>query len=249
MKKNILLGVFLVLCLSACNNKPQVDDNEELVACENDKCPDRSDMLRDKSDDKCVHEYVDLGLPSGTKWAKCNIGATTETDYGDYFAWGEIKPKKEYTKDNYTVAKIVKLPDSTYVDNDGFTHTIEGKEISDIAGTIYDAATANWGKGWSMPTKEQFKELLDKCQWEWVSKNGVNGYKVTGPNGKYIFLPAAGFRYGTETDNVGFDGSYWSSSLYSDYTDLVWGLYFSSGGHSVDDADRCFGQSVRAVRP
>lgn len=166
------------------------------------------------------HEWVDLGLPSGTLWATCNVGASSPKEYGSYFAWGETKSKRSYTDDNYMFFSTTKvLPESA------------------------DAATANWGKGWRMPTEEEFRELKDKCTWTWVS----NGYKVTGPNGNGIFLPAAGDRLGSSLLIAGSDGFYWSSSLYSSNTRSAWNLSFYSGGCSVYYYYRYFGQSVRAV--
>ena len=135
------------------------------------------------------HGYVDLGL--SVKWATCNVGATSPEDYGHYFAWGETSPKDEYTEDNC----------STY-----------GKQMSDIAGNAQcDAATANWGGDWRMPTKAEQEELLNNCSWTWTTRNGVNGYNVEGPNGNSIFLPAAGGREGSLLYNAGSFGYYWSS--------------------------------------
>ena len=135
------------------------------------------------------HEYVDLGL--SVKWATCNVGASKPEEYGDYFAWGETSPKEKYTEEN----------SKTY-----------GKQMIDIAGNaLYDAARANWGGSWRMPTKYEWQELFYKCKWEWVTVNGVNGYKVTGPNGNNIFLPATGFRFGLSLSSAGSRGYYWNS--------------------------------------
>ena len=188
------------------------------------------------------HEYVDLGLPSGTKWAKCNIGAKTETDFGYYFAWGETNPKNSFTEENYNYEK-----QESYVDSDGFTHNRD-KNIVCISGdSKYDAATANWGNGWSMPTKEQFDELIYKCNWEWVSKNGVYGYKVTGNNGKYIFLPAAESRQWPNLLNEGEQGDYWSGSLNKNRYGNPYHLYFFSSGPGMDDSFGFYGYSIRPV--
>ena len=166
------------------------------------------------------HEWVDLGLPSGTKWATCNVGASSPREYGSYFAWGETKPKSSYTDDNYMYFSDPNvLPASA------------------------DAATANWGAGWRMPTREEMQELRDKCTWTWMSK----GYKVTGPNGNGIFLPAAGYRNVSELYDVGSYGGYWSSSLLSDGTGGAWLLYFNSDKYRVSYSDRGFGLTVRAV--
>ena len=146
------------------------------------------------------HEYVDLGL--SVKWATCNVGATSPEDFGHYFAWGETSPKDEYTEDNCSTC---------------------GKQMSDIAGNAqYDAATANWGGDWRMPTKAEQEELLNNCTWTWTTQNGVNGYNVKGPNGNSIFLPAAGSRK-SSLYGAGSGGGYWGSTPYDysdDYSDL-----------------------------
>ena len=138
------------------------------------------------------YEYVDLGLPSGLKWATCNVGATTPEDYGNYYAWGETSTKSSYTFDN----------SKTF-----------GKTMNDISGNAqYDAATANWGGSWRMPTEEELSELVDLCTWVWITQNGVNGNKVIGLNGNSIFLPAAGFRVGSSFSRAGEYGDYWGST-------------------------------------
>ncbi len=166
------------------------------------------------------HEYVDLGLPSGTKWATCNVGATSPKEYGDYFAWGETKPKSTYTEETYMYFSNPEALPSTV-----------------------DAATANWGSAWRMPTEVEWEELWSKCKWTWMS----NGYKVVGPNGNGIFLPTAGARDGSELSGAGSSGYYWSSSLYSDGTGGVWGLDINSDGCGMSYYDRYYGLTVRAV--
>ena len=175
------------------------------------------------------HGYVDLGLPSGLKWATCNVGASSPEDYGDYFAWGETSPKAEYTWENSV----------TY-----------GEQMSDISGNAqYDAATANWGGSWRMPTKEQMEELVEHCEWEWTQVNEVNGAKVIGPNGSSIFLPAAGYRLGSSLFNDGDYGYFWSSTPGDDYYDYgAYRLYFDNGGVNVDwYYDRGNGLTVRPI--
>ena len=170
-------------------------------------------------------EWVDLGL--SVKWATCNVGANSPEEYGDYFAWGEISPKDSYTSDNCL----------TY-----------GVSMTDIAGNPqYDAATANWGGAWRMPTMAEQDELRNNCTWEWTKLNGVNGRKVTGPNGNSIFLPAAGYRYGTSSSSVGSFGSYWSSTPYGDDGSSANRLYFESADYGWDWYYRYRGQSVRPV--
>ena len=175
------------------------------------------------------YEYVDLGLPSGLKWATCNVGATSPEDYGDYFAWGETSPKAEYTIENSI----------TY-----------GEQMSDISGNAqYDAATANWGGIWRMPTKDEMQELVDHCEWEWTQVNGVNGSKVVGSNGSCIFLPAAGYDVVEYLVFEGDYGYYWSSTPYDHYSNVyASGLYFYDGRDTVwPHFSRNGGKTVRPV--
>jgi uncharacterized repeat protein (TIGR02543 family) len=182
------------------------------------------------------HNYVDLGLPSGTKWATCNVGASTPIAYGDYFAWGETTAKETYNWDTYRYYDGSNL--TKYTGSDNLT-TLEASD---------DAATANWGSGWRMPTAEEFDELQNNCTVIWTTQNGVNGRLFTGSNGNSIFLPAAGYRYDSELGYAGSCGDYWSSSLSSDDTDRAWDLYFYSGySYMYTDGYRFFGLAVRAV--
>lgn len=122
-------------------------------------------------------QVVDLGL--SVYWASCNLGAEKPEEYGDYYAWGESKPKSEYKIEYYS-----------YFDGNINLYIEIG---NDISGTEYDAATVNLGSDWRIPTKDELRELMDKCTWEWTQINGTNGYKITGPNGNSIFLPASGW--------------------------------------------------------
>ena len=170
------------------------------------------------------HQWVDLGL--SVKWATCNVGASSPSDYGNYYAWGETRTKSEYTVDN----------SSTY-----------GKSMGDISGdSRYDAARANWGGTWRLPTQADMRELLDKCTWTWTSQGGHNGYRVTGPNGSSIFLPAAGYRRGSSLGGAGGSGYYWSSTPYSGARDACC-LNFSSSGHGLGWYYRYYGHIVRPV--
>lgn len=170
------------------------------------------------------HRYVDLGL--SVKWATCNVGASSPSDYGDYFAWGETSPKYSYTRENSVTYK---------------------KNIGDIAGNArYDAARANWGSSWRLPTDSECQELVDKCTWTWTTQGGHEGYKVTGRNGNSIFLPAAGWRNGSSLDNAGEYGRYWSSLPGEDNTD-AYNLLFDSGCQNVFWYYRSLGRSVRPV--
>lgn len=175
-----------------------------------------------------VYESVDLGLPSGTKWARFNIGATSETDYGDLFAWGATEP--------YIVGR----------DN---TNNYSSSKANTIQHDLYpneDAATILWGKGWCMPTKAQFDELLANTTDEWTAINGVNGRKFTASNGNYIFFPAAGNVNGGSLNNRSSYGFYFGRSFNS--ASDAWALNFNSGVRYVDANGRYRGFSVRAVR-
>ena len=192
------------------------------------------------------HEWVDLGL--SVKWATCNIGADRPEDYGDYFAWGETETKSKYTEAN---CKTIKKK-SFFAELFNFGHSDAYANVEnvpdDISGNAqYDVARANWGGSWRVPTDAEFEELCNKCDWTWTSQGGHVGYKVTGPNGNSIFLPAAGWRHGTDADNVGENGYYWSSSLSSSNSSLACLLRFSSGYHSMSSSYRRFGRSVRPV--
>lgn len=185
---------------------------------------------------KVVGEAVDLGL--SVKWASCNVGAESPEDYGGYYAWGETEEKNDYSS-------------STSITYGLSTSELRSKGIIDTGGNLtaaYDAATDNWGSSWRMPTCEEIEELVDKCTWQWTSVNGVNGQKVTGPNGNSIFLPAAGYRYGTEVGNRGSRGYCWSGTLSEDYSDYACCLYFHSGIGGWDYwSPRYNGLTVRPV--
>ena len=171
------------------------------------------------------HEWVDLGL--SVKWATCNVGASLPSDYGDYFAWGEISTKSSYTENN----------SKTY-----------NKHMGDIAGiSQYDAASANWGGTWRMPTEKELQELSDQCTWTWTSQDGHSGYRVTSKtNGNSIFLPAAGFRHRKSLYNVGSYGHYWSAGPYSNTNGCY--LYFNSSYvYPQNYSNRAYGFSVRPV--
>ena len=176
------------------------------------------------------HSYVDLGL--SVKWATMNVGASSPEQYGSYFAWGETSPKSSYDKDN----------SKTY-DNSSYNHDIGGDSFT-------DAARANWGGSWRLPTAEEFRELIDNCNWTWTTLNGKAGYKVVSKkNGNSIFLPAAGVREGTSLDYAGKNGKYWSSTPCEGDSYGAGGLVFASGGLGVRGFDRDHGYTVRPVCP
>ena len=192
------------------------------------------------------HEYVDLGLPSGTKWASMNIGAENPEGYGDYYAWGETTTKETYDWSTYVYCngdydKLTKYCNNAEYGDNGFTDGLTILESTD------DAATANWGEGWRMPTHEELQEMYDNCTREWTEQNGINGYLFTARNGNSIFLPAAGSRYESSIGETGSEGYYMSSSLDSGIPYYSWYIDFYSSNCSIDSYHRYFGLPVRAI--
>lgn len=169
--------------------------------------------------------YVDLGL--SVKWATMNVGASIPSDYGDYYAWGETSTKSNYSSSNSL----------TY-----------NKSFSDIGGNpAYDVARKEWGSSWRLPTKSEFEELKSRCTWVWTAQGGHNGYKVTGPNGNSLFLPAAGWRGGDVCELAEEDGGYWSSTPDSRNPRCACLLYFDDSDRGVDSSYRGSGRTVRPV--
>lgn len=192
------------------------------------------------------HEYVDLGL--SVKWATCNVGATKPEEYGNHFAWGETQPKSTYDWSTYKWGS----PESiTKYNTSSSFGTVDNKTVLEAAD---DAATANWGGAWRMPTDAELTELRGYCTWIWTSQNGVYGYKVTskksGYTNKSIFLPAAGWLVDTAPDNVDDAGYYWSSSLGTQYQHRAWAVVFNSNNINQTELTlRRFGFSIRPVCP
>ncbi len=175
---------------------------------------------------------IDLGLPSGTKWACCNVGADKPEAYGGYYAWGETEEKEVYNESSYK-----------YYQNGSYVNI-----GSDISGTEYDVAHVKWAGKWCMPTLDDIKELLDNCTTEWTTLNGVNVQKLTSKiNGNSIFLPAAGFRWYGGLSATGKYCHYWSSTQHPYDPSGACRLDFSSGYVGWDGGSRDVGQSVRPV--
>ena len=195
--------------------------------------------------------HVDLGLPSGTLWASYNIGASKPEDYGDYFAWGETTGKADYSWSTYTysneASRLTKYCTDKYYGLNGFVDNLTELELSD------DAAYVNWGSQWRMPSREQFDELINSeyTTTEWTTLNGVDGLLITSKtNSNSIFLPAAGGRYGTSSNDAGVKGSYWSRTLDTDENGpcYAWTLLFYSSKTITDYYMRDEGRCVRPVR-
>ena len=218
-----------------------------------------------KSGTENGHDYVDLGLTSGTKWATCNVGASNPQDYGNYYAWGETTTKETYNLSNYKYAngeydQLTKYCNSSSYGKDGFTDSKTTLDLSD------DAAYVNWGGKWRMPTHDQQRELRNECYWVWTesyNNSNVKGYIVykaktssdksvkiyegETPSSSYtlsdahIFLPTAGYRYDGDLKRAGLVGYYWSSSLGTDYPYGAWNVYFGSGNVDYGRGDRVYG--------
>lgn len=216
-----------------------------------------------------MDEYVDLGL--SVKWATCNVGATKPEEFGDYFAWGEIKTKDSYllenyrfcskceswvsaefskytfkveearTRSRYWVKPIIVNPEV----DEGVYDKIETLQLED------DAAHQNLGGVWRTPTVDEFLELRNECLWQWITLGGVEGFKVSGRKpgfeDRFIFLPAAGYRSSTAIQCLGSDGYYWTSTVNNKKSSTA--LYISFGINSVSlcASSRSYGLAVRPV--
>lgn len=230
MKRNATFDVLHLAALlfllgwlmPSCNDSDSDDDDDDETV----------EPYEVEAEDLEESEYIDgyaatdLGL--SVKWATCNIGAESPEDYGNYYAWGETE-----TKSLYSVTTSV-----TY-----------GVNMDDFSGDAnYDAAAANWGGSWRMPTSDEMTELMDDCTWDWAILNDIYGYLVTGDNGNSIFFPFSGYYSGTELSNEGFYGFSWTSTPDSTYTDDAYCLFLTNDTCGVSSYNyRLFGRPVRAV--
>lgn len=194
------------------------------------------------------HAYVDLGLPSGTLWATCNVGAKKPEDYGDYFAWGETQPKANYSNTTYKYSKAKVHGGYTkysYNTEDGYNGYVDKLTILE---QIDDAATVNWGGSWRTPTKDECEELLTYTSKKVETIHKIKGMRLTGPNGQSIFLPATGNRVDTRLLHNGSEGSYWSGSLYT-VVSSAWSFYCSCNSNNCDMLDFTIRELGHAIRP
>lgn len=195
------------------------------------------------------HEWVDLGLPSGTLWATCNVGASNPDEYGDYFAWGEMEIKDDYGWSTYLHCYGTSDSMKKYCTNSEYGYYGFIDNLTELE-SVDDAATANWGDEWQMPSKEQLSELISYKYTitEYKTLNGINGRLISSKsNGRSVFLPAAGYLgSGNWSGNVGYGGYYWSHSLV--YAPDAWGLYFFPSDIYVTGSKRNYGHSIRPVR-
>ena len=223
MKKIFLMALSLMFVWAVGNAKVNGSDNEA-------ETPDGV-------------EAVDLGL--SVKWANMNVGATKDSGFGTYFAWGEVKPKHYYSWGTYSWSH----KDTTFLLKYSTTDKRHQLALSD------DAARANWGGEWTIPTVGECEELIDpnKCEWEWITKGGVNGYKVTGKKtGNSIFLPITGFRFYGDVQFRAIKGIYWTSTLHTSNPVKSWFLQFDGSNIDVTfgklSSNRFSGRCIRAVR-
>ena len=196
-----------------------------------------------------LYEAIDLGLPSGLKWATCNVGASSPEEYGDYFAWGETETKTNYDWSTYKWFDS-SSPALTKYNTQNEKGTVDNKIVLDPED---DAAYVNWGGSWRIPTASEWSELRNNCTWTWTTQNGVNGYRVTsnkaGYTDKSIFIPAAAGRSNDTVQGVlGSIGYYWTSSLNAGGSFYASAVTFNSGGGINRHIDsRSVGLPVRPV--
>ncbi len=192
------------------------------------------------------HDWVDLGLPSGARWATCNIGADTPEGYGNYYAWGETTTKDYFSESNYLFYMIYDshLEVTAYCGDPEYCD--QGLDNMTTLQSEDDAATANWGRGWRMPTYDELNELKYNCTETWTTQNGVSGLLFTGPNGNSIFLPSL-----FESDDDSYYSFYWSSSLAGTLTAYLLYIYQYENDFDVhvDSDTRAEGYFVRAICP
>lgn len=205
------------------------------------------DVTFEESELVINHEYVDLGLPSGTLWATCNIGANSPEEYGDYFSWGETETKENYTWNTYLLCEGTKTTMTKYC----MDSSLGTKDYISALIAENDAAIVNLGIEWQMPSKEQLEELINSeyTTSEWTQENGVNGTKIMSKsNGKSIFLPAAGYYSLKTLKNAESAGCYWTRSLVMNNSANAYYLSFGSGDIKEESRYRYFGQNIRPVR-
>ena len=187
------------------------------------------------------HQWVDLGLPSGTRWAACNVGAESSTEWGNFYAWADTTVE---LGNSSTACPSFGLSVKNLIEK-GYTDSVGNLK------STYDVARQNWGDGWKLPSKENFLELVNECSWNWMVKDGVEGYEVKSKkegNKNSIFLPAAGCMDGGDFIDLGVVGRYWTSTAYSSNVYFSWSLYFNEEeGVKMTPLSRRDGISVRPI--
>ena len=188
------------------------------------------------------HEWVDLGLTSGTLWATMNVGATAPEEIGDYFAWGEIEPKEVYEWITYKWCNGTSDSMTKYCTS--ISGIVDGKSELEPED---DAAYMNWGPQWRIPTYNQIIELVNECTWTWTSVNGKDGRLGTGPNGNTLFIPVAGYRIHEDIKDPAW-GYYWSRNVYDYNANMANNMVFHSQLVFRGASNRHVGEPVRPVR-
>lgn len=258
MKTKLFYALFVAVAVTcaACKETPE-DPYEPEPFQPTDTIPNTNESAESEIPSGTIdgHGFMDMGLPSGTKWATCNVGAYTPEGYGDYFAWGETSTKSSYDWETYkwcqgrwnaltkynTISKYgYAVPEQGYA---GFTDDKTQLDNED------DAAYVNWSRYWHTPTDEEWKELCTECVWKWTTRNNINGYKVTSKTtGKSIFLPAAGYWDSNSSYEEGRLGYYWTSSINADAPYNAWHIFF--GEYSIyNDEHGVFRTTGRSIRP
>ena len=190
------------------------------------------------------YEYVDLGLPSGLKWATCNLGANSPEEYGDNFAWGETETKSDFYWSTYKWCDGSSKTLTKYNNNSDYG-TVDNKSILEASD---DVAHVKLGGKWRMPTEEEWRELINNCTWTWTSLNGVNGRLATSKkNGVSLFFPAAGYKYSLGFKQEGVWGHYWSSSAKPNSSNAYSMAFYSDNYGIASVSGRYCGLSVRPV--
>ena len=247
MKKIFYVAICIMACLVSCEEKELVSPkNPTTDNPRTDNPTTDNPTIEEPVTEENGHAYVDLGL--SVKWATCNVGASKPEEYGDYFTWGETKPKSTYS---YNTNKWNKGGNGytkyCFDYRSGYNGFVDNKRTLDLSD---DAARANWGGSWRMPTMEEQCYLFLCCSWEWTTQNGVKGYKVTSRNnGNSIFLPAAGYRYDSSLKEAGSLGYYWSNGLIRRFSSRAYCMCFYSSNVESGDELRFFGLTVRPVCP
>ena len=209
-------------------------------------CSDDDDDKEEETTSAFDTHAVDLGLPSGLLWSDVNLGANLPEEYGGYYAWGETTEKESYSWETYQYgdgkAFSKYVPTGSEFGKNGFADdkTILARED--------DPASVNLGGKWRTPTIDEWLELENYGKWTWTTINETNGFRVEGPNGNSIFLPAAGFYRYAILSYANSYGNYWSSSLIPSDADSVNEYYLSPGSRSVNSRFRYYGRSIRPVR-
>ena len=214
----------------------QLEENQDVIL----------EFITETTGETNGHEWVDLGLPSGTRWAIANVGADSPEDIGYYISWGETAPKDIYLWNTYKLCMgsynaLIKYCNAPEYGSNGYTDDLSSLVSSD------DVATSNWGAGWRMPTQAEVEELLSCCTNEWISRPGASGRLFVGPNGNSVFLPYAEHRDDSGTVIPGCYSYYWSSSFDSDYPYRAWALSFNPVAFTCGAYSRYYGFPVRPV--